>query len=217
MATGQDHRRGLFVTIDGPSGVGKTTLAQHLTQRLRATGRTVHITAEPSTGPIGALARALTDTASGTVLACLYAADRYHHLDTEITPRLATGQTVVSDRYLASGLVMQRLDGLAPDYLHAINGKAKLPGLALVLTGNAATVRDRLTQRGTHNRYQRRPDWTSIELRYFADAADHLERNGVPTLRMDTTDLDPAEVATRALDSITALDECGTDIRLKLQ
>jgi dTMP kinase len=50
-----DRRRGLFVSIDGPSGGGKTTIVRHLAQMLAAQGEQVHVTAEPSNGPIGKL------------------------------------------------------------------------------------------------------------------------------------------------------------------
>ncbi|MGH3568595.1 MAG: dTMP kinase [Pseudonocardia sp.] len=73
-----DHQRGLFVSVDGPSGAGKSTIVQHLAQLLVAAGEDVHVTAEPSTGPIGALCREMTETTTGHALACLYAADRYH-------------------------------------------------------------------------------------------------------------------------------------------
>lgn len=68
---------GLFVSIDGPSGVGKSTTARALAQLIRNEGRAVHLTREPSQGPIGELARDLTDSVEGYALACLYAADRY--------------------------------------------------------------------------------------------------------------------------------------------
>jgi dTMP kinase len=92
-----DCQRGLFISIDGPSGAGKSTIVHHLAQMLVARGENVHVTAEPSTGPIGALARELTETVTGHALACLYAADRYHHIHTEIRPHLESGSTVVSD------------------------------------------------------------------------------------------------------------------------
>lgn len=72
---------GLFVSVDGPSGVGKTTTAGALAHLLRDDGPQVHLTCEPSEGPIGKLARSLTETVHGTALACLYAADRYSHLE----------------------------------------------------------------------------------------------------------------------------------------
>lgn len=57
-----EHPRGLFVSVDGPSGAGKSTIVDHQAQLLVAAGEEVHITAEPSNGPIGALCRELTET-----------------------------------------------------------------------------------------------------------------------------------------------------------
>ncbi|MFL6077953.1 MAG: dTMP kinase [Mycobacteriales bacterium] len=113
------RQRGLFISVDGPSGAGKSTIVHHLAQMLVAEGEEVHVTAEPSTGAIGQLARDLTESITGHALACLYAADRYHHLDTEIDPHLDAGQIVITDRYVASSLVMQRFDGINPAFLVA--------------------------------------------------------------------------------------------------
>ena len=57
---------------------------RELCQALTDEGKVVHITCEPRTAPIGKLARELTDPVHGNALACLYGADRYHHLDAEI-------------------------------------------------------------------------------------------------------------------------------------
>jgi dTMP kinase len=92
-----DHPHGLFVSVDGPGGAGKTTIVRHLAQMVVAHGEHVHVTAEPSSGPIGALASKLTETVTGHALACLYAADRYHHVETEIAPHLKTGHIVISE------------------------------------------------------------------------------------------------------------------------
>ena len=51
----------MFISIDGPSGAGKSTIVRHLAQMLVAAGENVHITAEPSNGPIGVLCRELTE------------------------------------------------------------------------------------------------------------------------------------------------------------
>ncbi len=60
-----DPGRGLFISVDGPRGAGKSTIVRHLAQLLVAEGADVHVTAEPSNGPIGDLSRELAETVSG--------------------------------------------------------------------------------------------------------------------------------------------------------
>jgi dTMP kinase len=86
----------MFISIDGPSGAGKSTIVRHLAQMLVAAGENVHITAEPSHGPVGVLCRKLTESVTGHALACLYAADRYHHVQTEIRPHVERGENVIA-------------------------------------------------------------------------------------------------------------------------
>ena len=121
LQSSSDQSRGLFVSVDGPSGAGKSTIVEHLAQLLVASGEDVHVTAEPSDGPIGQLCRELTETVTGYALACLYAADRYHHVEAEIRPHTEAGRTVISDRYVPSGLVMQRFDGIDLAFLWQLN------------------------------------------------------------------------------------------------
>ena len=147
---------GQLISVDGPSGVGKSTV-RALAGLLRGDGRIVHVTCEPSGGPIGRLARELTETVQGMALACLYAADRYHHLDTEILPHLDAGEVVITDRYLPSALVMQQLDGVDPDYLWRINARASRPHLAVILDADPLIVTERLRDKGPHNRLQKLP------------------------------------------------------------
>lgn len=98
----QDISRGLLITLDGPGGAGKSTLAHTVATQLNRAGISAQHTAQPSPGPIGSLARAGTHQFHGHTLACLVAADRYHHLDTYIRPALAAGTTIVCDRYTPS-------------------------------------------------------------------------------------------------------------------
>jgi dTMP kinase len=111
-----DHERGLFISVDWPSGAGKSTVVHHLARMLVEAGETVHVTAEPSDSPIGRLCQQLTETVTGHALACLYAADRYHHPETEIRSHVENATTVISDRYIPSALVMQRFDGVDPAF-----------------------------------------------------------------------------------------------------
>jgi dTMP kinase len=189
-----EPRAGLFVTVDGPSGVGKTTTITHLAQLLRADNRPVHLTAEPSRGPLGRLAYDLTDTVTGPALACLYAADRYHHLQTEIRPHLDVGHLVLCDRYVSSALVMQRLDGLEFDFLWNLNLLADRPDLSIILTADPDLIAARLAARGPHNRLQRQDDSTTTEVRFYRDAHKRLDEAGYRTVRIDTGE-QPARAA----------------------
>jgi dTMP kinase len=193
---------GLLVSIDGPGGVGKTTTIDHLATLLTGAGRPVHRTAQPSTGPIGTLACDLVPTAGGATLACLFAADRYHHLDTEIRPLRDSGHIVLCDRYLASGLVVQRADGLDLAFLVAVNARADRPDLAVILTADPDTIAGRLAGRGAHNRYQGSPALAAAEIAHYRDAAAHLEHLGVPVLCLDTTQTPPDRVAQRIAAAI---------------
>ncbi len=186
---------GLLVSVDGPGGVGKTTTIEHLTTILTDAGLLVHRTAQPSTGPIGALARDLVPTACGATLACLFAADRYHHLDTEIRPRRDSGHIVLCDRYLASGLVVQRADGLDLAFLAGLNAHADPPDLAVILTADPDTIARRLAGRGVHNRYQGGTAQAAAEIAHYSQAATLLLHAGAAVLRIDTTHNPPNRVA----------------------
>lgn len=198
--------RGMFICVDGPCGVGKTTTVRALGDRLRRAGLPTHLTAEPTTQDIGTLARARvhTDT-SGHALACLFAADRYERLRTEIRPRLAAGDIVVSDRYVAAGLVMQRLDEVELGFLRAINAAADPPDLAVVLTAEPAVISQRLRQRGRRNRYQHSPDISAKETALYIDAAASLSDTGVPVLRLETSLYPPDTLAAMIHTRIEAL------------
>jgi dTMP kinase len=199
-----NHERGMFVSIDGPSGAGKSTIVHHLAQMLVATGEDVHVTAEPSSGPVGALCRELTETVTGYTLACLYAADRYHHLETEIRPHLEAGRTVISDRFTPSGLVMQRFDGIDPSFLWRINAEVDRPDLAVILEADAEVIAERLHDRGAHNRFQLSPGSSHAEVHFYRQAAERLIQAGFDVLRVDCNQRAAHHVAAHILDRLTA-------------
>lgn len=200
-----DRGHGLFVTVDGPSGAGKTTIVRHLAQMLLAEGEHVHVTAEPSGGPIGKLAVELTETVTGPALACLYAADRYHHVEHEVLPLLQDGHTVISDRYIASGLVIQRFDGVAPEFLWHLNAEAKRPDLAVILEANPEVIASRLSERGPHNRFQHTPGSSYTEVEFYRQAAETLHDAGFEVFKVDCTSRPPEQSAALIRHQLTQL------------
>ncbi|GFM98716.1 hypothetical protein Sfulv_35270 [Streptomyces fulvorobeus] len=151
------RRSGVFVTLDGPSGVGKSTTLAELDRLLRNDGRTVHSTTEPSTSALGEFTRKSADSLSGRALACLVAANRYEHIDRDLRPLLGTGFTVVCDRYLASSLVLQQLDGVPEQFLLDLNADILLPDLAVILTAEPVAIGARLAERGKRHRFHDDP------------------------------------------------------------
>lgn len=136
------RRRGRLVVLEGLDGAGTTTQARLLADALRADGRTVHVTAEPSGGPVGALVRqVLNRRIAGrdgapfdpAALALLFAADRLDHAAVEIAPKLAAGIDVVSDRFTLSSLAYQGLATGDLAWVEAVNGRAPAPDVTIFL------------------------------------------------------------------------------------
>ncbi|MFE9559038.1 dTMP kinase [Streptomyces sp. NPDC006703] len=195
-------RNGLFITLDGPSGVGKSTTVTALHRELQGRGMAVHQTAEPSTTPLGVFTRANANTIHGHALACLVMADRYAHIEQEITPALQTGATVLCDRYIASTLVLQQLDGVPLQFLMDMNADILLPHLAVILTASPGLVAERIAQRGVRHRFHLDPTMPSREVDLYDEAAHILAAMKVRVLVVDTSKTTPSEVASQIADAI---------------
>lgn len=96
--------RGLFITLEGPEGAGKTTNRAYLAEKLEAKGFRVALTREPGGT---ALAEQIRDIllaphdevmAVDTELLLMFAA-RAQHLAQVIMPALAEGKIVICDRF----------------------------------------------------------------------------------------------------------------------
>ncbi|MFB7252088.1 dTMP kinase [Microbacterium sp. NPDC056234] len=102
---------GLWITLEGGDGAGKTTQADLLESSLRDAGRTVLRTREPGGSEVGQLVRDIVLHHRGDIApraeALLYAADRAHHVATVVRPALARGEVVIQDRYLDSSVAYQ--------------------------------------------------------------------------------------------------------------
>ncbi|MFS0732181.1 dTMP kinase [Microbacterium sp. 1P10UB] len=103
--------RGLFITLEGGDGAGKTTQAALLEAWLTDAGRTVVRTREPGGTEVGVLVRDIVLHHRGGIApraeALLYAADRAHHVETVVRPALERGDVVIQDRYLDSSVAYQ--------------------------------------------------------------------------------------------------------------
>jgi dTMP kinase len=209
MTPDAPNRGELFVSVDGPGGVGKSTLIAEIAATLAREGTPVRVTAEPTHTPLGDLLRYGTDTYQGMALACLVAGDRRHHIEAEIMPALAAGEVVVSDRYLPSSLVLQRMDRLDWDTIWRLNAGTPVPDLVVIVNADPELIGARLAARGAHSRFERQPGSSSTESRLYRDTADRLARVGWPVLVLDATADPPQRLAAMVCDRIptTAVQE----------
>ncbi len=104
--------RGLFITLEGGEGAGKTTQIRLLADALRTSGRDVVETREPGGTPAAEALRAAFIQHQGNdwpvaAQVLLMSAARTLHTDSLIRPALAAGKIVISDRYTDSTRVYQ--------------------------------------------------------------------------------------------------------------
>lgn len=142
--SGGGVRRGVFITIEGPEGGGKTTQAERLAAQLRAEGDTVLLTREPGGTWLGERIRALLLERTGSSAptdpladAMLFNAARRQLVRELIRPALDAGQVVVCARFADSTLAYQGYGaGLGIDMLRRLGDLATdglRPDLTLIL------------------------------------------------------------------------------------
>ena len=145
----------MFVTLEGLDGVGKSTQARLLAERLRAVGQEVVECREPGGTPLGERVRALllergSWSVSDRAETLLFAASRAQLVAEVVRPALARGAWVVCDRYLDSSVAYQGagrglgVEAVRAASIFAVDGL--LPARTVLLVGavRAAAVADRI-------------------------------------------------------------------------
>jgi len=105
-------RKGLFITLEGPDGCGKSTQAVLLSEHLKKGGHQVVLTREPGGTPLAEEIRRVILTPDKEVLdplaeTLLYTAARVQHVTTVIRPALEAGKIVLCERFIDSTLAYQ--------------------------------------------------------------------------------------------------------------
>lgn len=133
---------GLFISLEGIEGCGKTTQLRLLADWLRACGQAVLTTREPGGCPIADQIRTILLTPQSRALVpraelLLYAAARAQHVDEIVRPALQAGKIVLCDRYTDATLAYQGGGrGLEPSLIVELNALASnhlAPQLTLLL------------------------------------------------------------------------------------
>lgn len=136
------QQRGVFITIEGGDGAGKTTQASLLVERLQQMGCTVRHVHEPGGTELGERIREiLLDNGTGEIdpLAelLLYEAARAQIVSKVVAPALERGEVVVCDRFVDSTVAYQgygrELDVRMVEKLNGIASHGVVPDRTVLL------------------------------------------------------------------------------------
>lgn len=157
---------GLFITIEGPDGAGKSSLLQQLVPALQDTiDRPIVVTREPGGSAIAEEIRGLLLNPAYTEMdarteALLLAASRRQHVVEKILPALSRGEMVLCDRFVDSSIAYQgqargigmekvrdlnefAIEGLTPDLTLYLDVEAEV-GLQRIKDKQSKRQQDRL-------------------------------------------------------------------------
>ena len=198
---------GLFITLEGPEGAGKSTNRDYLAERLREQSIDVLLTREPGGTPLAERIRELLLTPSSEVMAAdtellLVFAARAQHLAEVIRPALARGSVVLCDRFTDATYAYQGggrgLSTARIEQLESFVQGSLRPDLILVFDLPIEVGLARAAARGRLDRFEQ-------EGRSFFDAVrkTYLERAALAPQRYRILDAGQSLVAVQAaLDAL---------------
>ncbi|MEN9740350.1 MAG: hypothetical protein RLZ72_616 [Actinomycetota bacterium] len=199
---------GLFITLEGGDGTGKSTQIGLLQEWFESHGREVVRTFEPGGSDFGKEIREIVLHSRGHIEprseALLYAADRAHNIATNVRPALERGAVVIQDRYMDSSVAYQGagrvLDPVEIRNLSMWAAQGLVPDFTIVLDLDPVVSRERLL---AENKKFDRLETEALEFHqrvrdsYLAMAAAEPERFIV----IDAT-LDRLEIRDRIIERI---------------
>ena len=191
---------GFLLVVDGIDGSGKTTLVKTIAETLESENYSVVRTKEPTDGPFGRRARALTVNSSLNISPeeewRLFHEDRRIHVENLVMPALQAGQIVVQDRSWPSTVAYQGERGLDRTTLERAERKiAPQPDLLMIVDIDPQTSVERITERQKQCHAFEKLELLIRVRKVFLDFENKIVINGDQT---------PQKVAQDALNHIRA-------------
>ena len=134
--------------IDGPDGAGKSTLVSALINYFEEQGKRVSFVHFPRYDTaIGTLIREalfLRTEMDPRSMQMLYSADRLNFTRFDLPVLSQVLDVLIVDRYITSGLVYGRVDGVCADDILLFDRETKKPNLNIILTASPETLMSRM-------------------------------------------------------------------------
>lgn len=180
-----------FIAIDGPDGVGKTTIARELYKRLLKFSNKIFLTKEPTDLETGVFVKNILNDidikrpSSNYALACLFTADRYLHQNI-IQEKLSQGYIVITDRYYYSSYVYQNINNnFDIEWLKNINKYLMKPDITFIIRASEENIIKRLSKRKELNIYER--EYIKKVIKLFDDIGNILKDENIIYISNDET------------------------------
>ncbi|MDO8706104.1 MAG: dTMP kinase [Sulfuricaulis sp.] len=179
--------KGLFITLEGGEGAGKSTNLAFVQQWLQRAGREVQVTREPGGTELGERVREILlhrrdlQMSPESEMLLMFAA-RAEHIVKIIAPALAADKVVLCDRFTDATYAYQGGGrGIPPDRIAVIEDWVQgdlRPDLTLLLDVPVAAGRQRAGQRSEPDRFERENNEFFMRVRatYLARAASEPGR-----------------------------------------
>ena len=175
---------GFFIAIDGPNGVGKTSFINKLEKRLNEEYDVI-LTKEPSNTEFGNKLKVNEGNYRGLEYARLIAYDREFHIKKEIMPAYQSDKIIITDRYIASSLALQFLDGVALQDIWELNKDFLKPSLYIILSASPMVIEERLKLRDALTYFETVKS-RKEELDAFWQAHNFLHSHGWDTVMLNS-------------------------------
>lgn len=144
--------KGRFIVLEGLDGSGITTQATMLRNALIEQGKEAVLTKEPSDGLIGGMIKACLRhewKTDALTLQILFAADRAHHIASEIEPAIKAGKYVICDRYVLSSLVFGGTS-VSVEVLKQLNANFRKPDMTFFVDTQPKVCMERMKKARHH-------------------------------------------------------------------
>lgn len=165
MTKGERSERGVFLSVEGIDGAGKSTVVASVRRWMEGHGRPVRVLREPGGTALGERIRTiLLDPRYSPMApwaeACLYAASQAQHVWETIVPSLERGEWILADRFRDATVAYQGYGrGLGADRIRGMQEivlGGLFPDITVLLDCAVSTAWDRLSRRpGRHDRMER--------------------------------------------------------------